>query len=162
MSLKNPFVHSVRVGVRLAAAAVWLVAASACGDGDSPTAPSGTAPFSQTDLRVGVGPAAASGDLITVNYTGWFYDQSQPEQKGLQFDTSVGRQTFTFTLGVGNVIQGWDQGLIGMRVGGIRRLVIPPSLAYGAVRNGAVPAHATLVFEVELLEAEAPPAATDR
>lgn len=153
---------NVRQTVRVVIAALLVISVSACSDGDSPTAPSGTAPFSQTDLRVGAGVAAAAGDLITVNYTGWLFDQTKLDQKGLQFDTSAGRSAFTFTLGVGNVIEGWDRGLVGMRVGGTRRLVIPPSLAYGALRNGAVPAHATLVFDVELLEAKAPTAAPDR
>jgi FKBP-type peptidyl-prolyl cis-trans isomerase FkpA len=119
---------------------------------DPPASPSGFAPFSQTDLRVGAGPAAAVNNIIVVNYTGWFYESARPQNKGLQFDTSAGRGPLEFVLGVGEVIAGWDQGLVGLRVGGLRRLVIPPSLAYGGIRNGIVPANATLVFEVELVE----------
>jgi FKBP-type peptidyl-prolyl cis-trans isomerase FkpA len=128
-----------------------VVLAAAAGCGSSPTTPSSTAPFSQTDVRVGTGDAAAAGKVLTVNYTGWLYDASKTEGKGLQFDTSVGGTPFSFTLGFGQVISGWDQGLAGMKVGGLRRLVIPPSLAYGAVRRGPIPPDATLVFEVELV-----------
>ena len=132
--------------------------AAACGGGDSsssPTAPSTTsAPFSQTDLRAGTGTEAVAGRTLTVNYTGWLYDPGQAESKGRQFDTSVGRQPFAFRLGAGSVIRGWDQGLVGMRVGGQRRLVIPPDLAYGAQGSGPIPPNATLVFDVELLDVQ--------
>jgi FKBP-type peptidyl-prolyl cis-trans isomerase FkpA len=131
--------------------------AAACGGGDSssssPTAPSTPgAPFSQTDLRVGTGAEAASGRTLTVNYSGWLYDPSQSESKGQRFDTSIGRAPFSFQLGAGRVIRGWDQGLVGMRVGGQRRLVIPPELGYGSAGSPpAIPSNATLVFDVELL-----------
>jgi len=103
---------------------------------------------------VGTGADAVTGKSLTVNYTGWLYNTNRTDNKGAIFDTSVGADPFTFLLGVGGVIQGWDQGLTGMRVGGVRRLVIPPSLAYGAARNGVIPPNATLLFEVELLEVE--------
>lgn len=131
--------------------ALVAVAAVITGCGDSPTAPSNNAPFSQTDLRVGTGASAASGNVVTVHYTGWLYNASQPDQKGPQFDSSAGGTAFSFTLGAGQVISGWDQGLVGMKVGGLRRLVIPPSLGYGTVRNGPIPPNATLLFEIELL-----------
>ena len=89
-----------------------------------------------------------------MNYTGWLYDSTRPDQKGLQFDTSIGTTAFTFTLGSRQVINGWDLGLLGMQVGGLRRLVIPPSLAYGGTRNGPIPPNATLVFDIELLDAQ--------
>jgi FKBP-type peptidyl-prolyl cis-trans isomerase FkpA len=128
---------------------------AACGgDGGSSNAPTPTAPFSQTDLRTGSGREAVNGSRITVNYSGWFYDPSQAEQKGRLFDTSMGRQPYTLTLGAGQVIQGWDRGLVGMKAGGVRRLVIPPELAYGASGYGQIPPNATLVFEVELLDVE--------
>ncbi len=91
-----------------------------------------------------------AGNALTVHYSGWLYDDSKPDKKGLQFDTSVGRAPFTFTLGTGQVIEGWDRGLPSLRVGGVRRLIIPPSLGYGAVRNGPIPPNASLVFDIEL------------
>ncbi len=118
---------------------------------DAPASPTTSAPFSQTDLLVGTGADALTGATLTMNYTGWLYDASKSDQKGLQFDSSVGKTAFSFTLGRGQVIKGWDQGIPGMRAGGRRRLVIPPSLAYGDMRTGLIPPNATLVFEVELL-----------
>jgi FKBP-type peptidyl-prolyl cis-trans isomerase FkpA len=130
-----------------------VVLAAAAGCGSSVTAPS-TAPFSQSDLRTGTGTDAASGKVVTVNYTGWLYDASKTNGKGVQFDTSVGGTPFSFTLGAGQVISGWDQGLPGMKVGGLRRLVVPPSLGYGAVRYGPIPPGATLVFEIDLVDVQ--------
>jgi FKBP-type peptidyl-prolyl cis-trans isomerase FkpA len=124
------------------------VLAAACGD--SPTGPGPANTFTQTDLRLGTGTAAAAGNLITVFYTGWLYDGSKPDQKGLRFDTNVGGTAFPFTLGAGQVIEGWDLGLVGIQTGGIRRLVIPSSLAYGSIRNGPIPPNSTLIFEVEV------------
>ena len=140
------------LGLKLAAIA-GLAMAAACGSSSNPMTPSPAAnvPFSQTDLRAGAGADAVAGRTITVNYTGWLYDAAKPDQKGTQFDSSIGRGSFSFLLGAGRVIAGWDQGVAGMKVGGIRRLVIPPSLAYGASANGPIPANSTLVFEVELL-----------
>ena len=132
------------------------VVAIGCG-GSGPTSPTllPGAPFSQTDLRVGTGADATAGRRVTVNYTGWLYDPTRPEQKGQQIDTSIGRQPFVFTLGAGQVIRGWDQGVAGMKVGGQRRLVIPPDLAYGSAGSGSViPPNATLVFDVELLDVQ--------
>jgi FKBP-type peptidyl-prolyl cis-trans isomerase FkpA len=142
------------------AAAIVVLAAlvSSCDDG--PTAPSNFAPFSQTDLQVGTGADAINGRLLTVAYTGWFYSESATDKKGPIFDTSQGQEEpFAFILGSGGVIEGWDRGVLGMRVGGRRRLVIPPSLAYGRVRNFSIPPNATLVFDIELLSAEDLPAA---
>jgi FKBP-type peptidyl-prolyl cis-trans isomerase FkpA len=142
----------VRSVFRLVTLAVLSTMIVGCDD--SPTAPSSYSPFTQGDLRVGTGAEAASGNVLTVHYTGWLYNGSQPDQKGAQFDSSAGLSPFVFTLGVGEVIPGWDQGLAGMRVGGLRRLVIPPSLAYGPTRNGPIPPNATLIFEVELVGVE--------
>jgi FKBP-type peptidyl-prolyl cis-trans isomerase FkpA len=128
-----------------------ILAAMTAGCTDSPTSPSATPAFTQTDLRVGTGDVAASGKVLTVNYTGWLYDPSKTDGKGAQFDTSIGRDVFTFTLGIGQVIEGWDRGLPGTRVGGLRRLIIPPSLGYGGFRNGPIPPNATMVFEIELV-----------
>ncbi len=130
-----------------------LVAAG-CG-GDSPTSPSTpqpSAPYSQTDLRVGTGAEAINGRSVVVNYTGWVYDPAGPDGKGSQFDTSVGASPFQFTLGARGVIAGWELGVPGMRVGGQRRLVIPADLAYGSAgRPPRIPGGATLVFDIELL-----------
>ncbi|MDA1184813.1 MAG: FKBP-type peptidyl-prolyl cis-trans isomerase [Acidobacteria bacterium] len=113
------------------------------------------APYSQTDLRVGDGAEATPGRNATVNYTGWLYDPAQPEQKGRQFDTSTGRGPFTFAVGAGRVISGWDLGVAGMKVGGQRRLIIPPDLGYGSAgAGGTIPPNATLVFDIELLEVQ--------
>ncbi|MFL6280994.1 MAG: FKBP-type peptidyl-prolyl cis-trans isomerase [Vicinamibacterales bacterium] len=105
-------------------------------------------------MRPGTGSEAITGALVTVNYTGWLYDPAKLDGKGLQFDTSVGANPFAFTLGAGQVIAGWDQGIAGMKVGGLRRLIIPPSLAYGPVRYGPIPPDATLVFDIELTEVQ--------
>ena len=126
-----------------------MLATAACTD--APASPTSTAPFSQTDLVVGTGADALGGAALTVNYTGWLYDASKANLEGQQFDTSVGKTPFSFTLGVGQVIKGWDQGVPGMKVGGTRKLVIPPSLAYGGTRSGMIPPNATLVFEITLV-----------
>lgn len=99
------------------------------------------------DLTVGDGPVAESGQTVTVHYTGWL-------PNGRQFDSSRDRgELFSFDLGEGQVIQGWDEGVAGMRVGGRRQLVIPPHLAYGSRgAGGVIPPNATLVFDVELFE----------
>lgn len=134
--------------------ALVLAPAVMAGCNDSETAPSNFAPFTQTDLRVGTGTDAENGATLTVHYTGWLFDQDAPAQKGPQFDTSTGRGPLSFVLGAGQVIAGWDQGIAGMKVGGLRRLIIPPSLGYGGVRNQSIPPNSTLVFEVELVEVQ--------
>jgi FKBP-type peptidyl-prolyl cis-trans isomerase FkpA len=126
-----------------------LVLLTACGgnDSSSPSTVTTTAPYSQTDLVVGSGASAVSGSNVTVAYTGWLHDSTKPDAKGTQFDSSA---NFGFRLGVGQVIRGWDIGVIGMRVGGQRRLVIPPDLAYGSSGSGPIPPNATLVFDITL------------
>jgi FKBP-type peptidyl-prolyl cis-trans isomerase FkpA len=130
-----------------------LSSVAACGGDDSPTSPSpstGSAPFATTDLRVGTGAEATAGRNVTVNFTGWLYSATAVENKGTQFDTG----SFPFTIG-GNVIQGFSLGVTGMRVGGLRRIVIPPELGYGAAgRPPQIPPNATLVFDVELLSVQ--------
>ena len=128
------------------------MAAAACGD--TPTAPINLARFSQTDLVVGTGTEAVSGKTVRVHYTGWLFNDARPDQKGAQFDSSSGLEPLTFVLGVGQVIAGWDEGLVGMKVGGTRRLIIPPSKGYGGTRRGPIPPNATLVFDVQLIEVQ--------
>ena len=109
--------------------------------------------YSQIDLIEGTGPMATSGKTATVQYTGWLHADGAPDNKGKQFDSSVGRGPFSFRLGGGQVIRGWDQGVQGMKVGGKRRLVLPPEFGYGARgAGGVIPPNATLLFEVELID----------
>jgi FKBP-type peptidyl-prolyl cis-trans isomerase FkpA len=108
-----------------------------------------TAPYSQTDLVVGTGAVAGFGNRVAVGYSGWLDDSSKPDGKGQLFDT---QPSFTFQIGLGQVIKGWEQGVVGMRVGGQRRLVVPPELAYGTAGNSStIPPNATLVFDITLL-----------
>jgi FKBP-type peptidyl-prolyl cis-trans isomerase FkpA len=129
---------------------IVLLAWGFAGCDDTPTSPTDV-PFTVTDLRAGTGGIALNGSLVLVNYTGWLYDPARGDNKGAMFDTSKGGTPFVFTIGAGQVIEGWDQGVTGMAVGGLRRLVIPPSLAYGDSRNGPIPPYATLIFEIELV-----------
>lgn len=107
----------------------------------------------KTDVVVGEGAEATAGKTVSVHYTGWLYDEAAPDHKGKKFDSSRDRgEPFDFTLGAGQVIKGWDQGVTGMKVGGQRTLIIPPGLGYGSLgAGGVIPPNATLVFDVELL-----------
>ncbi len=133
-----------------------LLALTASGCGSSTTSPSQNVnvAYSMTDLVVGTGATATAGKTISVTYTGWLYDASKPDNKGTQFDSNVGGAPFSFVLGAGKVIAGWDQGVPGMKVGGKRRLIIPPNLGYGAAGVGPIPGNATLVFDVEVLSVQ--------
>ena len=103
-------------------------------------------PFKYEILKEGKGAVAKAGQQVSVHYTGWLTD-------GTKFDSSVDRgQPFQFTLGAGNVIKGWDEGVAGMKIGEKRKLTIPPDLGYGERgAGGVIPANATLIFDVELL-----------
>jgi peptidylprolyl isomerase len=105
------------------------------------------------DTQVGTGAEAQKGYIVQVQYTGWIYRNGN---KGAKFDSSLDRgKPFTFTLGKKEVIDGWDEGVAGMKVGGKRTLIIPPNLAYGATggAGGVIPPNATLIFDVELVSA---------
>jgi len=129
--------------VIVAAGAYWAISASR-GGGEPASTGSG---LKIEDLVGGTGAEAKAGDTVSVHYTGWLIN-------GTEFDSSLKRgQPFEFTLGQGRVIQGWDEGVAGMKVGGKRKLTIPPELGYGARGSGSqIPPNSTLVFEVELLE----------
>ncbi len=104
------------------------------------------------DIKVGEGTEATAGREIEVHYTGWLYDPKAKSGHGKQFDSSVGRGVFSFPLGAGRVIKGWDQGVTGMREGGKRTLIIPADMAYGSrnIGNGLIPPNSVLIFDVEL------------
>jgi len=107
-----------------------------------------------TDVKKGTGPAITAGQTAVVHYTGWLYSPEAKDHKGKKFDSSRDRNDpFSFSVGGGEVIGGWDQGVVGMQAGGHRTLVIPPSLGYGARgAGGVIPGNATLLFDIELLK----------
>ena len=109
--------------------------------------------FQKIDTKVGTGEEADIGQTMSVHYTGWLYDENAPDKKGKKFDSSFDRnEYFSFMLGAGRVIKGWDKGVTGMKVGGQRTLIVPPSMAYGAQGAGnIIPPNATLIFDVELI-----------
>ena len=112
--------------------------------------------FIKIDIKTGTGKEATAGKVVSVHYTGWLFDKSAADNKGKKFDSSRDRPgNFTFPLGAGQVIKGWDQGVQGMKVGGQRTLIIPPSMGYGARgASNIIPPNATLVFDVELMEVQ--------
>ena len=141
----------------LAAIAVSATAASA----QAPAAMQASSKLSatvtelqKTDIKQGTGAEAKAGKPVLVHYTGWLYDPAALEGKGAKFDSSRDRGVpFGFFLGGGKVIKGWDEGVVGMKVGGQRRLVIPPQLGYGERgAGGVIPPNATLIFDVELID----------
>jgi len=149
---------------RVLVAVSCCVLFSACGkkaETLAPTAATTSSPavteLQKLDSVVGTGAPISEGQIAVVHYTGWLYDPTAADQKGKQFDSSRDRGTpFRFPIGGGQVIKGWDQGVVGMQVGGQRRLVIPASLGYGdrGAGGGLIPPNATLLFEVELLGIE--------
>lgn len=131
---------------------VVALGVSGCSSSDSnPTAPSANVPFSTVDLRVGTGAEAANGRNVTVNYSGWIYDRLGTDNKGTRFDAG----TFPFVVGQG-VIPGFSQGVVGMKVGGLRRITVPPNLGYGnnPPQGSGIRPNETLIFEVELVSVQ--------
>jgi FKBP-type peptidyl-prolyl cis-trans isomerase len=149
--------------IRRGAAMAALLAGAmlpACGgassnvDTSKPMPDSGITSLQVADPTPGSGPEARPGMTVSVHYTGWLYDAAAPDKKGRKFDSSRDHnQPFEFPLGAGHVVEGWDRGVAGMKVGGSRVLTIPPSMAYGAggAPDAGIPPNATLIFEVELL-----------
>jgi FKBP-type peptidyl-prolyl cis-trans isomerase FkpA len=135
---------------------------AACNGKPSVTPTSGAAPRSgvtsmqSVELKPGTGDAVTAGKIAVVQYTGWLYESSAPDNKGKQFDSSrTAGQPFRFPLGTGQVIKGWDQGVLGMKIGESRRLIIPAELAYGdSGAAGVIPPGATLVFDIDLVAIE--------
>jgi FKBP-type peptidyl-prolyl cis-trans isomerase FkpA len=105
------------------------------------------------DTKIGTGEEATIGKAVEVHYTGWLYDLDAADKKGTKFDSSRDRGTpFSFLLGAGRVIKGWDKGVAGMKIGGQRTLIIPPEMAYGARGAGnVIPPNSALIFDVELI-----------
>lgn len=121
---------------------------------DSPALKRNVTALEKIDTVVGKGKEAFPGTNAVVHYTGWLYDPAKPEGHGSKFDSSVDRaEPFEFPLGAGRVIRGWDEGVVGMKVGGKRTLIIPSHMGYGARgAGGVIPPNATLIFDVELVE----------
>ena len=137
--------------------------AGIAGCSDKKTVPASTAnsavssvtELQKIDTVIGEGKAVRNNHRVAVHYTGWLYDENAADKKGKKFDSSYDRhRPFVFSLGNRDVIQGWEQGLLGMKEGGKRTLIIPPSMGYGSTGAGsAIPPNATLVFDIELLSA---------
>jgi FKBP-type peptidyl-prolyl cis-trans isomerase FkpA len=133
-------------------AALLFAGAASAATAVAPPKPQVAMGLQKIDTVVGKGKVAEAGKVVSVHYTGWLYTPTAPKQRGMQFDSSVGRGPFSFPLGGGQVIAGWDQGVAGMKVGGKRTLIIPAALGYGARGAGPIPANANLIFDVELLD----------
>ena len=152
-----------RAAAAVAALAGALLAASPSGAQSPAAAPASEGgsklsamptTLQKIDVKQGTGAEAVSGRPVVVHYTGWLYDDTKPDKKGTKFDSSVDRKVpFGFFLGEGRVIKGWDEGVVGMKVGGQRTLIIPPSMGYGERgAGGVIPPNATLIFDVELIQ----------
>jgi FKBP-type peptidyl-prolyl cis-trans isomerase FkpA len=148
MSCQRPL---LRFGVVVLAGLI-----AACGAKPVAVPTPGVSSMQSVDLKAGAGPEITAGKIAVVQYTGWLYEASAPDNKGKQFDSSrnVG-QPFRFPVGTGQVIKGWDQGVLGMKIGGSRRLIIPADMAYGdSGAGGVIPPGATLIFDIDLVAIE--------
>lgn len=140
---------------------VFAATLASCGGGEPASSPvaapmAGPSALESVDIAPGAGAAITAGQKAVVQYTGWLYESSAADKKGQQFDSSQNSgMPFSFNLGTGQVIKGWDRGVLGMKVGGRRRLTIPADLAYGdSGAGGVIPPGATLVFDIELVAIE--------
>jgi FKBP-type peptidyl-prolyl cis-trans isomerase len=127
---------------------VLLFAVSACGSASSTAPSTSVGVFTTTDLVIGTGATATTGSRVIVNYATWLYDTSKANGKGTEIDPGPG--PLNFVIGSGSLVKGFEQGVIGMRVGGQRRVICPPELAYGSNPPSGVPVNATLVFDISL------------
>jgi FKBP-type peptidyl-prolyl cis-trans isomerase len=157
----RPVAHALRVLAQFLAIALLALAYVTTAARAATSAEQGQSKLNATpenlqtiDVQHGNGAEATSGHTVVVHYTGWLYDPSKADSHGAKFDSSRDRASpFSFPLGAGRVIKGWDQGVEGMKVGGRRTLVIPPQLGYGTRgAGGVIPPNATLIFDVELLD----------
>lgn len=129
------------------------LAVSGCKRAETPPAAAAdSVALQKIDTVAGTGKEATDGATVVVHYTGWLYEPNTESKRGAQFDSSSGREPFSFHLGGGQVIPGWDAGVAGMKVGGKRTLIIPASLGYGSSGAGPIPPNANLIFDVELLD----------
>jgi FKBP-type peptidyl-prolyl cis-trans isomerase FkpA len=143
--------------VRKIAGVVLLGLIASCSGSEPAAVPAkGVNTMQSMELKAGTGQGITAGKIAVVNYTGWLYDASAKDNKGKQFDSSLkAGQPFRFPVGAGQVIKGWDQGVLDLKVGGSRRLIIPPELAYGdSGAGGVIPPGATLVFDIDLVAIE--------
>lgn len=141
--------------LRQIGAALLFGLIAACSGKPDAAPTSGVSSMQSTEIKPGTGEAITTGKIAVVQYTGWLYDAAAQDNKGKQFDSSRTGRPFRFPLGTGQVIKGWDQGVVGMKVGESRRLIIPPDLAYGDNgAGGVIPPGATLVFDVDLVAIE--------
>lgn len=145
-----------RASIARVAVAAALALLAGCRAPEGPPAGGTPADLGIVIVKPGDGAVARSGDVVRVHYTGWLYDEREPGRRGDEFDSSRPRgEAFAFPLGRGRVIRGWDEGVVGMKVGEVRELAIPADLGYGSAgAGGVIPPHQALLFEVELLAVE--------
>ena len=157
--MKGSSLRPVAAVLATFATAGFLLTLAGCGSKEqaaNPSAAPAVAALQSVVLKPGTGAPIAAGQMAVVQYTGWLYENSAADHKGKKFDSSLDAgKPFSFALGTGSVIKGWDQGVAGMQVGESRRLIIPPDLAYGDNgAGGVIPPGATLVFDIELVKIE--------
>jgi FKBP-type peptidyl-prolyl cis-trans isomerase FkpA len=144
-----PVYRTLSLLSRLAGCCVLALALTGCNN--DPTSPTVNVGFQTVDVRIGTGAEAILGKTIAVHLQGWLYTNLVVDHKGTQFATTIGGEPLPLTLAEGQLIPGLVRGLPGMKVGGFRRIVIPPDLAFGSQGNGSIPGDATLIFDVELI-----------